>query len=226
MSSVAKKILNALTGIGLVLFLVVHLLGNLTLFSSDPGSFNSYAKTLHDLGWLLTAIEIALLLLFAAHIASSIVVTMANRKARGGGYAAQSKGGSRASATKPVASRNMIYTGIILGAFVVWHVISFRFGPGIAEGYVTEINGVVSRDLYTVVYEFFENPLNVFLYTAVMIFLGFHLRHGYWSAFQSLGAIRKKYMPLATASGYMVAVILSAGFLLIPVWIYFAGRGG
>ena len=166
--SVAKKILNALTGIGLVLFLVVHLLGNLTLFSSDPGPFNSYAKTLHDLGWLLTAIEIALLLLFAAHIASSIIITRANRKARNEGYAAQAKG--RASATKPVASRNMIYSGIILGAFVVWHVISFRFGPGIAEGYVTEINGVASRDLYAVVYEFFENPLNVLLYTAVMIF--------------------------------------------------------
>lgn len=222
--SVAKKILNALTGIGLVLFLVVHLLGNLTLFSSDPGPFNSYAKTLHDLGWLLTAIEIALLLLFAAHIASSIIITRANRKARNEGYAAQAKG--RASATKPVASRNMIYSGIILGAFVVWHVISFRFGPGIAEGYVTEINGVVSRDLYAVVYEFFENPLNVLLYTAVMIFLGLHLRHGYWSAFQSLGAIKKKYMPLATAAGYVVAVILSAGFLLIPLWIYFAGRGG
>ena len=222
--SVAKKILNALTGIGLVLFLVVHLLGNLTLFSSDPGPFNSYAKTLHDLGWLLTAIEIALLLLFAAHIASSIIITRANRKARNEGYAAQAKG--RASATKPVASRNMIYSGIILGAFVVWHVISFRFGPGIAEGYVTEINGVASRDLYAVVYEFFENPLNVLLYTAVMIFLGLHLRHGYWSAFQSLGAIKKKYMPLATAAGYMVAVILSAGFLLIPLWIYFAGRGG
>ncbi|MCY4047290.1 MAG: succinate dehydrogenase cytochrome b subunit [Candidatus Dadabacteria bacterium] len=224
MPSVAKKILNALTGIGLVLFLVVHLLGNLTLFSSDPGPFNSYAKTLHDLGWLLTAIEIALLLLFAAHIASSIIITRANRKARNEGYAAQAKG--RASATKPVASRNMIYSGIILGAFVVWHVISFRFGPGIAEGYVTEINGVASRDLYAVVYEFFENPLNVLLYTAVMIFLGLHLRHGYWSAFQSLGAIKKKYMPLATAAGYMVAVILSAGFLLIPLWIYFAGRGG
>lgn len=222
--SVAKKILNALTGIGLVLFLVVHLIGNLTLFSSDPGPFNSYAKTLHDLGWLLTAIEIALLLLFAAHIASSIIITRANRKARNEGYAAQAKG--RASATKPVASRNMIYSGIILGAFVVWHVISFRFGPGIAEGYVTEINGVASRDLYAVVYEFFENPLNVLLYTAVMIFLGLHLRHGYWSAFQSLGAIKKKYMPLVTAAGYAVAVILSAGFLLIPLWIYFAGRGG
>lgn len=222
--SVAKKILNALTGIGLVLFLVVHLLGNLTLFSSDPGPFNSYAKTLHDLGWLLTAIEIALLLLFAAHIASSIIVTRANRKARNEGYAAQAKG--RASATKPAASRNMIYSGIILGAFVVWHVISFRFGPGIAEGYVTEINGVVSRDLYTVVYEFFESPLNVLLYTAAMSFLGLHLRHGYWSAFQSLGAVNKKYMPLATASGYAVAVILSAGFLLIPLWIHFAGRGG
>ena len=224
MSSVAKKILNALTGIGLVLFLVVHLLGNLTLFSANPEPFNAYAKTLHDLGWLLVAIEISLLLLFAAHIVSAITVAVENRKGRGKDYAAGGK--NRAAATSSRASRNMIYTGIVIGAFVVWHVASFRFGPGIAEGYVTEINGEVSRDLYAVVYDFFKNPLNVILYTTVMVFLGFHLRHGYWSAFQSLGAIKKKYMPLATASGYAVAVILSAGFLLIPVWIYFAGRGG
>ena len=224
MSSVAKKILNALTGIALVSFLVTHLLGNLTLFSANPEPFNSYAKTLHDLGWLLVAIEISLLLLFAAHIVSAITVAMANRKARGENYAAGGK--SRAVATNSRASRNMIYTGIILGAFVVWHVASFRFGPGIAEGYATEINGEITRDLYAVVYDFFANPLNVILYTAVMVFLGFHLRHGYWSAFQSLGAVNKKYMPLATAGGYVVAIILSAGFLVIPVWIYFAGRGG
>ncbi len=225
MSSVAKKILNGLTGICLILFVIVHLLGNLTLFSGNPDTFNSYAKSLHGLGWLLTAIEIGLLALFAAHIISSIAVTIGNRKARNAKYIASASG--RASVTKPVFSRNMIYTGVALGAFVVWHVISFRFGPGIAEGYATEINGEISRDLYAVVYDFFrDSPLRVILYCAAMILLGFHLRHGYWSAFQSIGAVNKKYMPALTATGYFIAAALSAGFLLIPVWIYFSGWGG
>ena len=224
MTSVAKKILNALTGIALIGFLVVHLLGNLTLFSSDPGPFNYYANTLHNLGWLLTAIEISLLLLFAAHIASSVYITMENRQARKSDYVARAR--ARATVTKPAASRNMIYTGLVLVVFLIWHVISFRFGPGIAEGYVTQIDGAEARDLYRVVYEFFESPLNVIVYTAVMALLGMHLRHGYWSAFQSLGAIGKRYMPFAVATGYVVAVVLSVGFFLIPIWIHFAGRQG
>ncbi len=224
MSSVAKKILNGLTGIGLISFITFHLLGNLTLFSKDPIHFNSYAHFLFNLGWVLTAIEIGLLVLFAAHIISSVAVTINNRKARNEKYVANS--GGKASVTKPAFSRNMIYTGVVLGVFAVWHVISFRFGPGIAEGYVTEINGEISRDLYRLVYEFFRSPLNVVLYMAVMVFLGFHLRHGYWSAFQSIGAINKKYMPVLAVTGYFMAVILSAGFLLIPLWIYIAGWGG
>lgn len=221
MSSLAKKFLNGLTGIALILFITVHLLGNLTLFSGDPVHFNSYAKSLHGLGWLLTAIEIGLIFLFAAHIISSVAVVIGNRKARGEKYIA--KAGGRASVTKPVFSRNMIYTGIVLGAFVIWHVISFRFGPGIDDGYATYINGEISRDLYAVVYDFFRDPLHVVLYTAVMLFLGFHLRHGFWSALQSVGAVNMKYMRALTAAGYLVAVILSAGFLMIPVWVYFSG---
>ncbi|MGI9558157.1 MAG: succinate dehydrogenase cytochrome b subunit [Thermodesulfobacteriota bacterium] len=224
MSSVAKKILNALTGISLVGFLVVHLLGNLTLFSNNPDPFNSYAKFLHDFGWILTATEIGLLAVFGAHIISSIVIAVGNRRARAENYVAGSSG--RASATKPAVSRNMIYTGILLGAFVVWHVISFRFGPGVAEGYTTQIQGETTRDVYRLVYEFFGNPLNVLLYTGAMILLGFHLRHGYWSAFQSLGAVNKKYMKSVTVTGYMVAAALSTGFLVIPLWIYFVGSGG
>ncbi len=223
-SSVLKKILNGLTGMGLIFFVSVHLLGNLTLFSDDSVLFNSYAKYLHGLGWLLTFIEIGLLILFSAHIISSVVVTIGNRKARREKYRAGTSG--RATATNPAVSKNMIYTGIALGAFVVWHVISFRFGPGIAEGYATEINGEISRDLYAVVYDFFQNPLHVVLYTAAMVFLGFHLRHGYWSAFQSVGAVNKKYMPALKVTGYVFAVVLSFGFLLIPVWIYFSEWGG
>ncbi len=224
MSSVLKKILNALTGIGLISFLIFHLAGNLTLFSNGPALFNSYAKYLHDLGWLLTALEISLVVLFAAHIISSLAVTIANRRARDKKYVANSKG--RASATSPRASRNMIYTGIILLVFTIWHVKTFRFGPGIAEGYETVINGEISRDLHALVYDFFRSHINVAIYTAVMVFLGFHLRHGYWSAFQSVGAVNKKYMPFVKAAGYFTAVILSVGFLVIPLWVHITGHSG
>lgn len=223
-STTGRKFINALTGVGLVIFIIVHLAGNLTLFSSDPDLFNGYAKKLHDFGWLLYAAEIGLLLLFLFHIVSAVKVSLENRKGRSTGYVAKQRAGSPSK--RSFSSETMIISGLILMAFVVWHVISFRFGPGIADGYVTQINGEAARDLHQLVYEFFTSPLNVILYVAVMIFLGFHLRHGFWSALQTLGLNSEENSATVYTIGLVAAVILAAGFLLIPIWIFYTANGG
>lgn len=223
-SSTGRKFINALTGIGLVVFIIVHLAGNLTLFSSNPELFNGYAKKLHDFGYLLYVAEIGLLLLFLFHIVSAIRVTLQNRKGRSQGYKVTANAGSPSN--KTFSSKTMIISGIILLAFVVWHVITFRFGPGISEGYVTQINGDTSRDLHQLVYEFFSSPVNVILYVVVMVFLGFHLRHGFWSGLQTLGLNSEKNSASVYAIGLILSLILAAGFLLIPVWIFYSANGG
>ncbi len=224
LSSVGKKLINGLTGLGLVFFVIVHLGGNLTLFSSNPDLFNSYAKKLHDLGFLLYAAEIGLLAVFIFHIVSAISVYMSKRKARAYGY--HMKGNAGGASRKSISSVSMIYTGIILMAFIIWHVISLKFGPGIDQGYTTVLKGETARDLHKLVYEYFANPFNVSVYVIVMVLLGFHLRHGFWSAFQSLGANHPKYTPVINTTGYILAIVLAAGFLLIPIWIFINTGGG
>lgn len=223
-NSVGKKVINGLTGLGLVVFVIVHLGGNLTLFSSDSTLFNEYAKKLHDLGFFLYALEIGLLAVFVFHIVSALSVYFSKRKARQSKYF--KRGNAGGASRKSLSSVSMIYTGLILLAFVVWHLVALKFGPGIAEGYVTTIKGETTRDLHRLVYEYFANPLNVILYVGVMVLLGFHLRHGFWSAFQSIGASHPKYSPVISTAGYLLAVLLAVGFLLIPVWIYIQNSGG
>ena len=218
-SSVFKKVVMALTGIFLILFIVVHLLGNLSLYHADGHDFNKYAATLHSFGWLLVAAEIGLLVLFLVHIAMAIQLKLNHNAARPEGYKLyKSKGGpSRAN----LSSRFMIVSGVVLLVFLVLHVWQFRFGPGIEQGYATQMNGEQVRDLYKLVSETFHNPIFVVIYVFAMIMLGFHLRHGIWSAFQSLGAKSPTLHSILTKLAVLLAIIISLGFLGIPLWIYF-----
>jgi len=214
-SSVAKKLFNAITGIGLFLFVTIHLLENLLLLTGKPDDYNRWTHFLESFGPLLILIELALAAFFIVHIWSALMVYWDKLKARPSGYSVYRSAGWTSRQT--LSSQTMIYTGLTLLAFVIWHVISFRFGPR----YETVIDGVAMRDLHKLVVEFFNNPVNVALYVAVMIFLGFHLRHGFWSAFQSLGAYHPRWTPLWYTSGVVVALVLALGFIVIPVWVYF-----
>ena len=86
----------------------------------------------------------------------------------------------------------MIVSGVFLLFFIVFHVWQFKYGAGISEGYVATVDGNEVRDLYRLVAETFRNPLFAGLYMIAMVVLGFHLRHGFWSAFQSLGVVNER----------------------------------
>lgn len=215
-STVGKKIIMGISGLLLILFLIVHLGGNLALFVPDGGrTFNLYAHNLHKLGGLVNVARIGLLAFFLFHIISGIQVTMENRRARSSRYAVTaSKGGpSKMSAS----SRSMIITGIIIAIFVPLHVRMFSLGTY----YDTVIDGEPMRDLYRLVVEKFKDPIIAFGYVAVMLLLGMHLRHGFWSAFQSLGALNKRRLPLFYSAGLVVALLLAGGFVLLPLYIHF-----
>lgn len=216
-SSVGKKLLMAITGLAMVIFLIEHLAGNLLLFSSDPAPFNEYSHFLLSFGWLLIVAELILIAILLFHMISAIQITLGKKKARPEDYV--KKGNAGGASKKTVASSTMIWTGVIIFVFLIIHLKTFKFGPH----YTTTVDGVVMRDLYTLVWEVFQKPLYVIWYVAALILLGFHLRHGFWSAFQSLGVHHPRYTPLIYGVGIFVAVILAVGFIGIPIYIFFRG---
>lgn len=219
-STILQKFLMGLTGVALLAFIVVHLLGNLTLYMGEGTYFNAYVFKLKSMGKLLYVAEVGLLLLFGLHIITAIRLKLRNLKARSEGYfaATPTKGGQ---ATSNFASRNMVISGLILLAFLIFHLYQFRFGPTMEDGYVTTVDGQQSIDLYRLVVESFSNGWVVALYTVCMLVLGLHLRHGFWSAWQSLGLMNAKYTKCLYGVALLFAIVVAMGFLFIPLWIYY-----
>lgn len=221
-TTVGRKILTGVTGILLTLFLVAHLAGNLSLLAGDGGeAFNIYAKILHDLGPLLWFAEIILIILFVTHAYIGISIYLRKKKARPEDYKYyKSQGGP---SKQNLASRTMIYTGSILLIFLVLHILHFKYQVFSPETYVTAYNGTEMVDLARHVEVAFLNEWIVLAYTFVMVLVGFHLKHGVWSAFISLGAGNPKKTALLYTFGTIVAIALAVGFLFIPIYIYLSG---
>jgi succinate dehydrogenase / fumarate reductase, cytochrome b subunit len=233
-NSVGRKILTGVTGLALTGFLIVHLAGNLTLFAidyGDPGNaFNRYAHFLHDLGFLLIIAEIGLIAIFLIHAYLGIAIYLRKRKTRPETYAKfQTKGGA---SKQGFSSRTMLISGTLLLIFTISHVNHFKFGPGWNQEpeYTNQVTiggeQVAVRDLSLLVYETFHrsNPTAIYavlFYVGIMILLGFHLRHGIWSALQSLGAMNKKLTPVIYGVAGIIGVLIALGFLVLPVYIYF-----
>lgn len=216
-SSVGKKLLTGITGLALMGFIVTHLVGNLNLFVGSE-AFNGYTEALHQLGGLLVVAELGLAGLFLLHAVSAILVWRDNSGARSvQNTVIASKGGP---SKQTVFSQSMIITGSVLLAFVILHVAQFRFGIFGGLDYTTTLDGKEVRDLYRLVVETFKNPLWVVLYVGVMVLLGGHLRHGFWSAFQSVGLLDPKLRPLAYSAGAVFAVAIAVGFLVMPIYLF------
>ena len=223
-STLGRKYLMGATGLALGLFVITHLLGNLTLYAANGDPINTYAARLEGLGYFIVAAELGLLLAAIVHVITAVQVTMTSKGARLEAYEhAKSKGGPTKNS---VASRNMIWTGAVLFAFLVIHVIQFKYGPSIEAGYTTTVNGVMVRDLYRLVSETFSHISWVIYYCATMLFLGLHLRHGYWSAFQSLGILNPRWSKPIYTLGFILALFLTVGFFFIPIYIYVTQGGG
>ena len=216
-SSVGKKFLMALTGLAMAIFLIEHLSGNLLLFSENPDPFNKYSHFLISFGWLIIVAELILIAILIFHIISGVAIAIGKKKARPVKYHKTAKAGNPSK--KTIASTTMIYTGVLIFVFLVIHLKTFKFGPY----YTTTVDGVKMRDLHRLVIEVFQEPGYVIWYVAALVFLGFHLRHGFWSALQSLGAYHPRYTPIIYTIGIILAVVLAAGFIGIPIWIFFTG---
>lgn len=209
-SSVGTKLLIGVTGLLLFAYLVLHLAGNLILFAGQD-TFNHYAHTLVSNPLVIPA-EIALLILFAVHIYKTVMMWIGNRGARPVAY--EKKSWAEHTSRKSVSSTTMIWTGLVTLAFVIVHLVQMKFGAWY------QIGDPPVRDLYRTVIEVFSSPLWVAVYVFCMVLVGFHLRHGISSAFQSLGADHPTYTKRVMLLGTVLAVLIGGGFAVIPIWVY------
>lgn len=206
-STLGKKAIMALTGFMGFGFVMGHLLGNLQ-FYLGPEALNAYGAKLRDLGPILTVVRGVLLLAVVAHILAAFQLWRQNRRARPAGYV-------KWSPTKSsYASRTMLWSGPILFFFILYHLMHLTWGSAHPD-YRHLASG--SPDVYHNVVAGFSQPLAAGAYILAMVFLGFHLVHGVWSMFQSIGWSHPRYTPLIKSFATGVAALIVIGNISIPV---------
>ena len=215
-SSVGSKILIALTGLALAIFLIGHLAGNL-LFLVGPDAFNHYGHSLTS-NPLIYVAELGLIVVFLLHIVKTVAGYAANRRARPERYAMKKWAKTKNPASrKSLASATMIVTGTITLLFVVTHLMTFKFGT-----VYTTPDGI--RDIYRLQVEVFGNPLYVLFYLVAMTIIFSHLWHGLTSAAQSLGVDHPNWTPRILVAGRLLSAAVAGGFFVIPIATFFLSR--
>ena len=212
-STVATKILIALTGLSLGLFLCVHLFGNLLLYAG-PSYFNAWGQALVSNPFVIPA-EIGIALLIVIHALETVTLWWTNRDARPVPYQAKVWAGGKSR--KSLASTTMIWTGSIMFVFLAIHVATMKYG----KDYPAMVHGVPARDLDRLVREFFSDWRWVAFYVPCVGVTGFHLWHGFASGFESLGLNHPNLTPRVLKIGKVLAVIIGAGFVSIPLVLFF-----
>ena len=216
-SSIGQKIVMALTGIFLMMFLIIHLLGNLQLLKDDGGeAFNVYAYFMTH-NPVIKVISYALYASILLHAVQGILLWQRNKAARGSqGYAVNHVRSSER------ASRYMAAIGIIIFVFIVLHMYQYWAQMHWGALAFVEYDGYSHpvKDLYALVASSYENIGFVLFYVLSMGVVGFHLWHGFWSAFQTLGLNYRKYSPVIQWIGMAYAVLVPVAFAVIPVYMY------
>ncbi len=203
----------ALSGWLLTFFIVAHLLGNSSIYAG-PAGINAYAEQLRNLGpltWLFRSVMLGAL---TAHVWIGIRVTLENRKAKPEGYA------RKRYLQASFASRNMIYTGLLIAAFVVFHLLHFTF-QAVDPAVSRFVDSLGRHDVYRMVVLGLGKSLMTAVYLTALFFLFLHLSHGLGSSFQSLGLNSERTLPVVERAGKGFAVVILAGYASIPILVFF-----
>jgi len=211
-TSVFKKAVMAISGIILVLYLIAHMIGNLKAYSGEE-SFNSYSEWLRTIGnpalpgssalWL---IRIVLLVAVFAHMWAAVSLWRQAKRARPQGYV------TKKAVAQSYASRTMRWGGVIIAAFVIWHLLDLTWGT---------VNSAADSGPYDKLVASFSNPVSTAFYAIAVILVGMHLRHGIWSATQTLGQSNRRREVTVNYAATAIATVLTLGFLLVPFSVLF-----
>lgn len=227
-STILSKIVMAVTGVILVLYIVVHTAGNMLIYLGKD-SINSYSAFLHSLGPILWIVRIALVVALILHIYTSLILKFRNLDAKPQKYAV------RNYVKAKLTSRTMVWTGTMILCFVVYHLMHFTIrttNPGhyTAEFFkpihsVTDI--LVERlDVFRMIIMGFQNPVIAIVYMVGVIIVGFHLNHAIQSMFQTLGFNQKNYFSFIEKSGVAISIIITLCLISIPISILLGLVGG
>jgi succinate dehydrogenase / fumarate reductase, cytochrome b subunit len=213
-STIVQKAVVALSGLVLIAFVIFHLLGNLLLIWGHAQSFNLYADRLQQWPWLHGFLELILALALGIHIYYGFTIAIRNRRAKPQAYLA-------APWWQPVVNRSALLTGPLLLLFILVHLQNFRLG-GIPTHSITLQHQTVV-DWQSAIAATFRQPAYLFFYVAMTIPLGFHLQHGFYSAFQSLG------LPIGALEvwkklSWMGAIVIATSFAIIPLLLGILGH--
>ena len=203
-STNGKKAVMAVTGAVLFAFVVGHLAGNLQIFEGRD-KLNAYGHFLHSVGELLWPVRILLLLCVGLHITATVQLALRKKKARPVGYS------RKEAIASSYASRTMYWSGPIVLAFVIFHLLQFT------AGYIHPESQFIEGDVYHNVVAGFQVWWVSAWYIFSICLLGMHLRHGFWSMFQSLGFNHPKHTPVLKSAALLLAVVIVLGYISIPI---------
>ena len=208
-ASIGKKAVMAVTGVLLFGYVLAHLIGNLQIYSSDPEQINRYAAFLHDPGrtGILWGARVVLLAAVALHITASVQLWLLKREARPIGYF------KKEDVPAAYAARTMLWSGPIILAFVIFHVLHLTVGS------VLPLQEVAPNqpNVHANVVNGFQHPVVAGFYIFAMVLLSMHLYHGLWSMFQSLGFSHPRYTTWIKRFAAVFALLIAAGNISIPI---------
>ncbi len=215
-SSIGKKLIMSLAGLFLIIFLIVHLGINITLVLCKSREYFNIAAHFMSSSIIIKIFEIILFGGFILHMLYGIILQIQNWLARPKRYKI-----ANYSQTS-FFSKFMIHTAIIITIFLVLHLLDFYIKSEFT-GDVEEViyNGKEYHDLGLLVIQRFKIGWVVIVYIGALLFLGFHLHHGFQSAFKTLGINHKTYSPVINAAGLIYTIVITLGFISIPIYIYF-----
>jgi succinate dehydrogenase / fumarate reductase cytochrome b subunit len=209
-SSLGKKLVMAVTGLFLYIYLIIHLIANLLLLRSTPDAFEAYAEFMAaSLNIPIRIIEIVLFLAFIYHIINGIRIWFLNKSARDIGYNTKNP-----SANSSFYSRFMIQSGIVVLIFLVIHLLDFFIPSRFGTPQMTMFETAVFK---------FHNTWWSVMYIVAMVLLAFHLVHAFQSGFQTLGLRHNKYTPFIKGFGVVVSILICLGFAIIPFYFILGG---
>ncbi len=212
-SSIGKKWIVAITGLGLIAYVFGHLAGNLQFFIGAD-QINAYAKLLHSTGPMLWVVRAGLLAIFVLHIAVTVQLAAQNRHARPAGYTVKKR--IRSS----LASRTMILSGLIVLSFVIYHLMHFTVRV-VPEDFAYYIDEKGRHDTYRMMVEGFQNPIATAFYVLGVGLLCLHLSHGFASVLQTFGMTSRAVLGWLSGGARMLAVLIFAGYISIPGAVLF-----
>lgn len=205
-STNGKKVVMAISGVILFGFVFGHMVGNLQTFEG-PEKLNAYGHFLHSVPEILWVVRLSLLAAVALHIISAVGLALANNSARPIGYA------KRKNVNSSYASRTMYWSGPILLAFIIYHLLHLTAGA------VSPGGPFIEGDVYHNVVAGFSVWWVSAWYIFSMILLGLHLRHGVWSMFQSIGFNHPRHTPILNKFAWVFAIVITCGFISIPLGV-------